>query len=261
MRERARTPRKARSTGVAAASVSIAGHALVLLALFSARTNAPDMQEPAAITVALTPPPKPPPPPPQEPSTPQGPAKVQAAAAPVKNIQADQPRPAPRSSLRPVPVPPSIVPLPANLVPARTPTLTVGEGLLASAGTADGPGGAGNGAGGGDSGCNMVRLLQNALRKNPKVRAAVAQAHPDAVSAGQAIMVWNGDWVRSGAQDGKGLAGLRQAIALEVAFAPEACRADSMRGLVLIRLNDGPEPVRLVMGSDRWRWSDLLFAG
>ena len=73
-------------------------------------------------------------------------------------------------------------------------------------------------------------------------------------------MVWNGDWIRSSSEDGKGLAGVRQAIAMEVAFAPEACRAEPMHGLVLLALNDGPGAPRLVLGAGAWRWSDLLFA-
>lgn len=262
MREGPRTPRKTRPNWLAPVVVSMVGHALVLMALLSAVREAPQIQEPPSILVALTPPPEPPkpPPPPEEPSTPPGPTKTDTAPAATKSVQAEQPRPTPRSILRPTPPSPDVEPLPASPKPARAPTITVGEGLLASAGTAEGPGGAGNGAGGGGAGCNMVKLLQTALRKNTKVQAAIAQAHPEAVSAGKAIMVWNGDWVRAGAQDGKGLAGLRQAIALEVAFAPEACRADPVRGLVLLKLNDGPRSVRIVLGSNRWRWSDLLFA-
>jgi hypothetical protein len=45
-----------------------------------------------------------------------------------------------------------------------------------------------------------------------------------------------------------------------VAFAPEACRAEPVRGLVLLSLADGPGSTRIVMGSSTWRWSDLLHA-
>ena len=86
------------------------------------------------------------------------------------------------------------------------------------------------------------------------------QAHRAAGGRGAAIMVWNGDWVRSGGEDGKGLAGVRQAIALAVAFAPESCRAAPMRGLVLISLTDSAGSAGLALGARRWRWSDLLFA-
>jgi hypothetical protein len=104
----------------------------------------------------------------------------------------------------------------------------------------------------------MVRRLQAALRKDPQVRAAVIQAHQG--SAGKAVMTWDGDWIRSGSEEGKGLASVRQAIIMEVGFAPEACRADPVRGLVVLSLGDGPGSPRLVLGTGAWRWSQLLFA-
>jgi hypothetical protein len=76
--------------------------------------------------------------------------------------------------------------------------------------------------------------------------------------AGQALLVWDGDWRQNPGQAGKGLAGVRQAIALEVAFAPLACRTQPMRGLVLVTLSDGPGGARVALGTGRWRWSDLL---
>lgn len=98
----------------------------------------------------------------------------------------------------------------------------------------------------------MVRWLQNALRKDSLVQAAVAQ------SAGKAILVWNGDWVRSNQEDGKGLAAVREAIMWEVAFAPAACRAEAVHGLVVISLGEAPGASRLALGLSEWRWSDLV---
>jgi hypothetical protein len=69
-------------------------------------------------------------------------------------------------------------------------------------------------------------------------------------------MLWNGDWVRTGGQEGKGLAVVRQAIIWEVGFAPEACRNARMRGMVLLSLADGS--TRFAIGAGEWRWSDLL---
>ena len=98
----------------------------------------------------------------------------------------------------------------------------------------------------------MARWLQTALRKDARVQAAVAEAH-----RGKAVMIWNGDWIRDGLQDGNGLAAVREAIQWEVGFAPAACRSEPVHGLVLISLNE-PRPTRLAVGVGDWRWSDLL---
>jgi hypothetical protein len=112
---------------------------------------------------------------------------------------------------------------------------------------------AGTGAGGGGE-CNMARRLQEALRRDHLVQTAVAEAS----GSSKAIMVWNGDWVQSHSEDGKGLAAVREAIVWEIAFAPAACRAQAMHGLMLISLTDSSGTARLAVGHGAWRWSDLL---
>lgn len=106
----------------------------------------------------------------------------------------------------------------------------------------------------------MARRLQDALRGDPEVTAAVTSAHRSLGSGGKAILVWNGEWLRSPGQAGKGLAGVRQAIAMEVAFAPAACKTQPMRGLLVISFNDRAGAPRLAIGSREWRWSELLAA-
>jgi hypothetical protein len=118
------------------------------------------------------------------------------------------------------------------------------DSQLAGAATVGGAGGRGT--------CDMARAVQQALRRDPMVRASVEEAH----RSGRAIMLWNGDWVQSGDQDGKGLSAVREAVTWEVAFAPEACRNTRMHGLVLLSLADGS--TRFALGSGDWRWSDLL---
>lgn len=108
----------------------------------------------------------------------------------------------------------------------------------------------GNGGGGGGT-CDMAEAVQRALRKDPMVRSAVNEAH----RAGKAIMIWNGDWVRNGIQDGKGLSAVREAIMWEVGFAPAQCRNMPMHGLVLLSLDGG---TRFAVGAGEWRWGDLL---
>ncbi|MBW8303047.1 MAG: hypothetical protein K0M78_03715, partial [Brevundimonas sp.] len=162
--------------------------------------------------------------------------------------------------------PPEVEPLPAavaapvpvfaTLTDARLAgAATAGTGAGGGAGSGEGTGsGSGPGAGGDGAGCDMIRRLQEALRADPEVRAAVAEAHR-AEGSGRALLVWDGDWIQTPGQAGKGLAGVRQAIALEVAFAPEACRRQPMRGLVLITFAGGQ---RVVFGTGSWRWSQLL---
>jgi hypothetical protein len=104
----------------------------------------------------------------------------------------------------------------------------------------------------------MVGRLQRALRDDWRVRSAIAGVRRARGFAGRPLVLWNGDWVRHGEEDGKGLASVRQAIAVEVAFAPKACRSQPMHGLVLLSLNQGSGPQRLVLGTGYWRWSDLL---
>jgi hypothetical protein len=106
------------------------------------------------------------------------------------------------------------------------------------------------GAGGG--GCDMARAVQQVLRRDPRVRLAVAEAD----RLGKASMLWNGDWVQTGGQEGKGLAVVRQAVIWEVGFAPAACRNAPMRGMILLSLADGR--TSFAIGTGSWRWSDLL---
>ena len=153
----------------------------------------------------------------------------------------------------------SAVPVPHIAVTARAPQespikvpdnsdILSNSQLAGAASVGDGQGG---GAGGG-GGCDIARAVQQALRRDPMVRAAVEEAH----RSGKAIMVWDGDWVRNGDQDGKGLSAVREAIMWEVGFSPAACRNTRMHGLVLLSLADGA--TRFAVGTGDWRWSDLL---
>ena len=104
----------------------------------------------------------------------------------------------------------------------------------------------------------MLKRLQEALRDDVEVRAAIQAAHREMNAQGKAIQVWDGDWLQSRGQEGKGLAGVRQAISVEVAFAPAECRAQAMRGLAVLALDDRADGAKLALGRGAWRWSDLL---
>ena len=233
--------RSARRRRLLTVAGSLSVHAAIFFAFVSAQPEPPRLFEPEPIRVQLvTPTPPPQAPAPKPDPAPSAPAKP----APVKP-------PPPRHIARPTPnPPPDVVPLPAGKGPSADGVAEVSDAEIAGAATA-GSGGAGSGGGA----CNMTRWLQGQLRKDRQVQAAMAEVH-----RGKAIRVWNGDWVRHPGQEGDGLAAVREAIMWEVAFAPVACRAEPVHGLVLISLADGPGASRLVMGSGVWRWSDLLRA-
>lgn len=131
---------------------------------------------------------------------------------------------------------------------ASPPVVRPSEAQLASATTAE------SGPRGGQ--CNMTRILQTALRSDHHVQNAVSNAHGP---RGQPITVWNGDWVRNEGEQGEGLAMVREAMIVKIAFAPKDCSAEPMHGWVVVSLNDGPGAARLTFGSGGvWRWSDLL---
>jgi hypothetical protein len=226
--------RSARRRNVAVAAGSVAAHLAALALLLTVRGTPPKVDEPPPIVVQLVAapqadpvaPPTPDPPPPAKPPPP-------------RNIARQVRSP-----------PPDARPLPSGKGPSADGEDEASDAQVASAATA------GSGAGGR---CDMVRQLQAALRRNGLVQAAVADARAENGRApNKAMFVWNGDWIRSHGQDGAGLAAVREAIMWEIAFAPPACRAEPVHGLVLLSLNDGPGGGRLVMGQGEWRWSDML---
>ena len=209
-------------------SFTVSVHVAVLTALFWPRAGAP-LKKPDAephltlITLTKTP----------EPPGPTRPDEMAAAEQAPPPMERPTPMPIPVKVASPEPVDNSDILSEAQLSGAAS----VGE----------------EGAGGGGSGgCDTARMVQQALRADALVRTAVA----DARRQGKAIMMWNGDWVRSGAQEGKGLSAVRQAIMWKVAFSPESCRNETMHGTVVLSLADGG--TRFAIGADSWRWSDLL---
>lgn len=268
-----RPPSRSRPrTWLMAGAISLAAHVAVLLPVLFAQRGPPpawptqEAPPPVMVTLFKPPPrPEPAPAPAADPQPPAGPPTPTPAAPPAK-ARPTPPAPAPRPSRAPVPPPPEVETIAARAPAPPAPMATLSDAQLAGA-TVAGPGGGvggrggggatGGGSGAGDGGCDMVRWLQDALREDPEVRAAVNRAQGE-VGPGKALLVWNGDWIRNPGEAGEGLAGVRQAIAMEVAFAPQACRAQPMRGLVLIRFSDAADGARLVLGKGAWRWGDML---
>lgn len=265
-----RNPKDSRSGARwAAGAISVGLHLgvpLLLLMVPSSPTKRPELPSEPILVELFTPPPLSPSPDPAPDEA--APEEAGAASGPVTQDPPTAPPPLrlreapPTRQIPPVPVAPS----PAPQAPVVMASLGAAE-LSGAARAGSGSGrsgdgsGAGDGAGRGSGGaCDMIRRLQNALRDDEDLRVAVAQAHGDLSSSSRALLIWNGDWIQNPGQEGKGLAGLRQAIAAEVAFSPRECRTQSVRGLVLLTLADAPGAPRVVLGTDSWRWSDLTGA-
>ena len=223
-----------------ALGMSLAGHLAVLVAFAWTWPDRPPTPEPPAIVISLVDDPGPAlKPAPAAPAQVKTPAKTKSRSRTKAAAPSTRPTPAPVRTAR------------ARDVPEADPAIYLTEVQLAGAARAGGSVGGGAAAGGGGV-CNMGARVQGALRGDPLVRAALSG------TKGRIALVWNGDWVRSRGEEGKGLAAVREAILWEVAFAPKACAAQPMRGLVLLTLGDGPGAARLAVGKGQWRWSDVL---
>lgn len=251
----------------AAGAISVGLHLGVPLLLLLVPVEPTPSPEPAAEPILVdlfTPPPPPPPPPapkpaPAEAGAPPGPPTSDPPAAPPPFRLREAP---PTRLVPPVPIAPSTAP-PAPIAMASLSAAQLSGAARAGSGSGqagDGIGaGDGNGRGSGGA-CDMIGRLQNALRDDDDLRVAIAQAHGRLSSSGRALLIWDGDWIQNPGQEGKGLAGLRQAIAAEVAFSPRECRTQTVRGLVLLTVADAPGAPKVVLGAGSWRWSDLTGA-
>ncbi len=222
--------RKGRIRGVL---MAVTAHGAIIAGLWAVHSSLPVPPETPDMVVTLVQNPSPPPPVAPDPK----PADPKPAAAAPK-----------RKAKKVVKPPPEVKPVYARQAPVPKWGPEVSELDLFGATKV------GNGSGAGGGVCDMARMVQAALRKDHLVLNAVTGA------GGRSLKVWNGDWVRTPGQDGKGIAAVREAILWEVGFAPAACKNQLMQGLVLISMGDGPGSTRLVIGSGTWRWSDLLHA-
>ena len=219
---------------------SVMVHLLILTAFFLTPTNLPTLVEQKPITVELidgrrlAAPPA---------LTAAAPAL--AVAPPVTPPRPAAPKPHPQRAIaRPAPPHPDIDSLLADAAPVSGTNPELSDAQLAGAAMA--------GSGEGGRTCDMASRLQDALRRDPLVQTAVSRF------TGKAIKVWDGDWIWFQGDVGQGLTAVRQAMAWEIAFAPEACRNKPMHGLVVLSLNQSRGSVRLAVGQGDWRWTDLL---
>lgn len=220
-----------------------------------------------------------PPPPPPEPAPDPAPAGHEAEVpTPPQAAQSEEAAQAPHVSAKPdTSPPPAIHRTPTPQIPTEVITVVdappepglrlLGAGEMAAALVAGsgagggsregGSGGGGSGGTGKGTGCNMAGRLQALVRRDSRVQATVRAAQARMQSGGRAMVIWDGDWVHALDQDGRGLAGVRQAIAVEVAFAPRECRMERVAGAVVLSLGDQADAPRLAFVAPDWRWGEL----
>lgn len=274
MRSSRRADLKGKSALAVAASLGV--HVIVLGAIWGIKASGePPFEEPVRVMVELVDPPLPPLAPEPDPA-PAG--EASEVPTPSQAAQTAQAAKAPEGKPKPSTAPPPPIhrtPLPkmpvetvqvASVAPVPNMRL-LGEGEVAGAlvaGQGAGGGAGEGGSGGGGSGgtgqggtCDMVGRLEAMVRRDSRVQSGVRQAQ-QALNAGRRPMViWDGDWVQSSGQEGRGLAGVRQAIAVEIAFAPRECRIQTVRGMVVLSLGDDAGSPRLALGAGQWRWGEL----
>ena len=186
------------------------------------------------------------------------PSRVEDTSEPIQVSLIDTPRPQP-------PGPPDVTlaqpeaasapPLPHLTIRATVRaamTTRPDNSDLLSASQLAGAASVGAGGGGGGGGCDMARAVQQALRRDPLVRAAVEDAH----RLGKSVMLWNGDWVRSGGAGRQGPVGRARGDHVGSGLRAGSLPQQQVHGLVLLSLADGS--TRFAIGAGDWRWSDLL---
>ncbi|WP_395651435.1 hypothetical protein [Brevundimonas sp.] len=265
-----RAQTRARRRPGLAVAISLGAHLALLPLLFLTPADPPAFSSTDddfdAVILNLEPPPLPiPPPEPElapEPAPDPKPETTPSAASPAPPAPPPAPPPPPLRTRAPRPVPANVETVVASVAPVVAfvglGAEALGGATVAGAGSGEGSGtGSGDGAGTGSGGrCDMVRRLQDALRDDADIRRTAAEAQ-GSIGRDRALLLWDGDWLMTPGQAGRGLAGVRQAIAVEIAFSPPACRRQAMRGYALITLGDAPGSPRIALGAPNWRWSDL----
>lgn len=258
--------------------VSLTIHACVVGVIWGMRAEPPEAppQLPVVMVDLIDPPEPVPPPeplpdpapmgPPAETPTPSQAAQTQEAAKAPTVAPKPQTAPPPKIHRTPPPRLPTEVVAVSSAPPAPNMRL-LGDGemagaLVAGAGAGGGAGDGGSGGGGSGgsgtgTGCDMAGRLQALVRRDARVQSTVRAAQAQMQSGRRAIVIWDGDWVYALDQDGRGLAGVRQAIAVEVAFAPRECRMERVNGTVVVSLGDDPGSPRLAFVAPNWRWGEL----
>ncbi len=150
-----------------------------------------------------------------------------------------KPRPKPIVKPKPAPIPP--VPLPVPAEPVLPPQVVA---LLAEASAQAGA-------------CDLTAPVEAALRADPAIADAVATIPRDSRSVANAILLWNQDWLAPDEIGSGALPTIRDTIVATIEAATPECRNAVQTGPRFMPLDDAGATI-VVVGSDEWRWQDLV---
>jgi hypothetical protein len=113
-----------------------------------------------------------------------------------------------------------------------------------------------------DDPCHIAQVLQGALQGDDAVRRALTLIPRESRSVANAIMVWDGRWVRvNGLVGDASLAPVRAAIVKSLSGTSVDCLTRLNTGPLFITIPGWPETTVLALGSGQWRASDLIAEG
>lgn len=116
---------------------------------------------------------------------------------------------------------------------------------------------------GGSGGCQLAADAGAAIRLDPAAMAELAALPPGVRTEADAVMLWNGRWLGDASSPAPPTnpppAGeLRRVVETVVAAAPAECRDAAAIGPVFMPIPETGRTTMLVIGSGKWRWSDVL---
>ena len=163
-----------------------------------------------------------------------------------------------------LPVPPLLPPPVAEAQPIDWEALTPEFGAEPDpelTGDVDVPTSGGALGSGPSTSCPTVASLRAAFEGDVRARNALGTIPRPSMSVANAVMLWDGRWVRPDRLGGpETTSHIRRVIAATLEGMPASCRSEWITGPVLVPVDLGVSTIVLAFGSGSWRWFEVLAA-
>lgn len=118
---------------------------------------------------------------------------------------------------------------------------------------------AASGAKAAGAGCALAKDISHSIATDFAAMAELRALPPSIRTSADAVLLWNGQWtLPDGGSDGIDPRALRRVIEQAVAESPIECRLAMNIGPQFVQVAEENRTVMVVIGSGRWRWTDLL---